>query len=317
MQNVTVFCFLASYAVAFAADGAAVWGREKLWRMVSWAAAFAGVFAHTWFLFERSRSTGTLPVLSGPRDWLLVLAWVAVAFHLLSTGLERRAAVGLFLWPLVLALVGVTYLLDPAAGDAGASAAGEPGVGGWVFLHATLFLLGSAGVTAGVVLSAMYLVQHRRLRTRKPTTAGLRLFSLERLDRWNRWAVAAAVPLLALGVMLGYVLTLTARGAGRAVTLWDPLVIGVTAGLLLAAALLGGVLGRKRPAGRGVAVRSLLACGFLLVTLTGLQVLADGPGTLMESWHGDAGKTRTEPTGTPSAAPVAPDINPRDGAGPR
>ena len=155
----------------------------------------------------------------------------------------------------------------------------------WGVLHAALLLAGLVGVLAGVVTSAMYLVQHRRLRAGRFEPDAVPLFSLERLDRWNRTAAAVAVPLLSLGVLIGVGL-IVASGGGVVRSLLDPVVLGTSAGVLIAAAALGGVVARTTEPGRGVAVRTLLACGFLLVTVVGLQVLSGEAGGVLESWHG-------------------------------
>ncbi|MEM9702963.1 MAG: hypothetical protein AAF907_11030, partial [Planctomycetota bacterium] len=87
-----------------------------------------------------------------------------------------------------------------------------------------------------------------------------------------------------LGVVIGLGLVV-ASGEGVARGLFDPVVIGTTLGVFGAGLAVGTVVKREGQAGRGVAVRTLLAFGFLLVTVVGLQVVAGGNG-LVESWHG-------------------------------
>ncbi|NNJ25999.1 cytochrome c biogenesis protein CcsA [Alienimonas chondri] len=287
MSNVTVFCFLASYAVALSADALRLWGRTVALRWVAWAAAAAGLLAHTWFLaitygggWNEGAGAGAEPW--GGRAWILALAWLGAAYYVIATGVERRSAMGVFLWPLVLGLVACSYAVP--AGPVSLWGGKEGGVvRAWAILHAGLLLVGLLGVLAGVVTSAMYLVHHRRLRAGRFDPDAVPLFSLERLDRWNRVAVAVAVPLLALGVMIGLGLVV-AGGEGAVGGLWDPVVIGTTVGVFAAGLAVGEVVRREGQAGRGVAVRTLLAFGFLLVTVIGLQVLAGGGG-LLESWH--------------------------------
>ena len=283
MANVSVFCFLASYAVALGADAARLWGKPLALRYVAWAASAAGLFAHSWFLADRH--AGDVTAGWGPRGWILALSWLGAAYYVVATGVERRSALGVFLWPVVLGLVACSYAVGTAPvrlwGEAGPARA-------WGALHAALLMGGLLGLLAGAVTGAMYLVQHRRLRAGRFRADAVPLFSLERLDRWNRAAAAVAVPLLTLGVLIGLGLVVAA-GSRIADSLLDPVVLGTTAGTLATAAVLGGVLARRREPGRGVAVRTLLACGFGLVTVVGLQVASgDAPG-LLESWHGGAG----------------------------
>ena len=282
MSNVTVFCFLASYAVALAADAGRLWGRTVALRYVAWAAAAAGLLAHSWFLAVTYGGAGAASRPWGGRAWILALSWLGAAYYVVATGVERRSALGVFLWPLVIGLVACSYAVAPGpvrllAGDRGGA------VRVWALAHAAFLLAGLVGVLAGVTTSAMYLVQHRRLRAGRFDPGAVPLFSLEKLDRWNRAAVAVAVPLLALGVTIGLGLVVAADG-GAVRDLWDPLVLGTTAGVLACGAALGGVAARKSDPGRGVAVRTLLAFGFLLVTVVGLQMIADGG--LLDSWHG-------------------------------
>ena len=292
MSHVTVFCFLASYAVALTADAVRLWGRTVALRWVAWAAAAAGLLAHTWYLairygggWNEVAADGAEPW--GGRAWILALAWLGAAYYVVATGVERRSAMGVFLWPLVLGLVACSYAVPAGPVSLwGEANGGGPGgtVRAWAILHAALLLGGLLGVLAGVVTSAMYLVQHRRLRAGRFDPDAVPLFSLERLDRWNRGAVAVAVPLLVLGVTIGLGLVV-AGGDGAVDGLRDPVVIGTTLGVFAAGLAVGGVVARRGLAGRGVAVRTLLAFGFLLVTVVGLQMLAGGGGWL-ESWHG-------------------------------
>ena len=305
MSHVTVFCFLASYAVALTADALRLWGRTVALRWVAWAAAAAGLLAHSWFLAIRyggGLTEGAAGAAEpwGGRAWILALAWLGAAYYVVATGVERRSALGVFLWPLVLGLVACSYAVPAGAVSLWADESGAERTGGavraWVVLHVALLLGGLLGVLAGVVTSAMYLVHHRRLRAGRFDPDAVPLFSLERLDRWNRIAVAVAVPLLVLGVTIGLGLVVAA-GEGNVAGLWDPVVIGTTVGVFVAGAVLGGVVARRGQAGRGVAVRTLSAFGFLLVTVVGLQVLAGG-GRVLESWHGGGpAEARAEPAG--------------------
>ena len=278
LSKVTVFCFFASYllAVAFEAVRAA---RGRTWlRWPAVAAASAGLVAHTAFLFERSNRTNLPPLLSSTQDWLLVVAWIGAVLYLFLTTYDRRASVGVFLLPLVLLFVAVaTFASDaPSRGMREAGAAAGGAFREWVLLHAALLGLGIAAVVCGLVFSLMYLVQHRRLRTKRVGPAAMKLLSLERLARWNRMAVLLGVPLLGLGFAVGFALGPFSKGQG--VPLWDPVVIGSSLAWVAGIAILGRVLRDERPAGRAVAVRTLAAFGILLSTLLGLQLVTGGEG---------------------------------------
>ncbi|MGC1275951.1 MAG: cytochrome c biogenesis protein CcsA [Planctomycetaceae bacterium] len=287
MSDVTVFCFFASYllALAFEATRAA--------RGVSWLrwpailSAGAGLVAHTLFLWQRGLDTNLPPLLSSTQDWLLVVAWIACVLYLFVVAYDRRSGVGLFALPAVLLFVSVSYFASdtlPQAVNLGQDAA-EGSLRGWLMLHATLLGLGIAGVVAGIIASLMYLVQHRRLRQKQIRPAGMTLLSLERLAQWNRLSILAAVPLLSLGLGVGFLLAWLAQRQGGQVSFWDPLVIASCVTWLVMVLVLGRVISSDQAAGKTVAIRTLLAFGFLLTTLLGLQLVTGGGGHAMKGWQ--------------------------------
>ena len=279
MSNVGVICFLASYLVAFALEVTRLKRRTVTSRTVMMVFAVAGLFAHTWYLFERSRQTSLPPLLSSARDWLLVLAWLAVVLYLVLTLFDRDLAVGLFLLPLVLILILSTYLVsDVPSTELTAHR-------GWAMLHASLLVFGIAGVLSGFVLSMMYLAQHRRLKRRQTLKTGLRLPNLEVLARLNRWTVILSIPLLTLGMATGVGLAIYSRTGPTPLSLRDPVVMVNGILWLVMVCFFVWLVQTKRPAGKQVAWLTLWAFGFLLVTLVGLQVLSGEGVPLLKSWH--------------------------------
>lgn len=273
MANVQVFCFLASYGVAFALELTRLLGRLPIRRVVMLAFGIAGLAAHTWYLLERSAATDRPPLLSSSHDWLLVLAWLAVVFYVFLTTFDRELPVGLFLLPLVLVLVVSTYFVSYDANTM-LDALRE-----WKMLHASLLVIGIAGVMVSVVLSMMYLAQHYRLKHKQSLQTGLSLPNLEKLARLNWWAVMISVPLLTLGMATGVGLGWYSRNGPEAISFRDPVVIGNGLAWLVMAAFFVWLLRTRRPLGKQVAWLTLWAFGFLLITLIGLQVLT-GQGAL-------------------------------------
>lgn len=278
MTNVHVICFLASYTVAFVLEWTRLLGKRSIHWGLTLLFGGAGFAAHTLYLLERSRQTDLPPLLSSPHDWLLVLAWLAIVFYLFLTAVDRNLPIGLFLLPLVLLLTGASYLVSDA-GSAEITAQR-----GWKMLHASLLVFGIAGVLTGVVLSMMYLVQHWRLKHKQSPHAGLVLPNLEKLARLNWWAVVVSVPLLTLGLATGVGLGWYARQAAEPVSFWDPVVLGSGVAWLVMVVFFAWLLQARHPVGKQIAWLTLWSCGFLLITLIGLQVLT-GRGPL-ESWHG-------------------------------
>ena len=275
MVDVTIFCFFASYTVAFALDVLRLKRPKRSTWMVSVGIAVAGFVAHTLFLLnaaDKGREELLPPLLSSSQDWTLVLAWLVVGFHLFLTCCDRALSLGVFLFPLVLGLIGSSYFLADEPSQL--LNAAESARRGWTMLHVSSLAVGSAGVLAGIVLSLMYLLQHRRLRQKGSSATGLKLPSLERLSRMNWWSVMVSVPLLTVGMGTGLVLLLSGSTEGRELSLGDPVVIINGISWLGLIGLFGWMLLTPRATGKQVAWRTLLACGFLLVTVVGLNVLA-------------------------------------------
>ncbi|MFP6768246.1 MAG: cytochrome c biogenesis protein CcsA [Planctomycetaceae bacterium] len=276
MANVTVFCFLASYSVAFVLELLRL-QKQSLTRFVAgYASAAAGFLAHTFFLWNQGRAAELPPLLSSSRDWTLVLAWLVVGFYLFVITFDRKVSIGVFLLPLVLALVVASHFVASTPNDELLTARH-----GWTMLHAASLAIGMAGVLAGIVLSVMYLLQHRRLRQKHSGADGLRLPSLERLSRLNWWSVMVSVPLLTLGMGSGLVLKML--GSAESLSLTDPVIVVNGISWLSLTGVFGWMLLTPRASGKQVAWRTLLACGFLLLTVVGLLVL---PQIGLESGHG-------------------------------
>jgi hypothetical protein len=102
---------------------------------------------------------------------------------------------------------------------------------------------------------------------------GVHLPSLPRLARWNRLAVVVSVPTLTLGMLAGVLL-----GQNQVLldVVSDPIVIGSGIGWLVMVGFFLWLLSTDRPAEKQVAMLTVWACGFLLLTIVGLQVVSGG-----------------------------------------
>ncbi len=277
--KVTVFCFLASYVVAFGVDLARLVKRWPVARWVGLAFGSAGFLAQTVYLLIRGRQENLPPLLSSAHDWLLVLAWIVVLMYLFLTTVDRQLAIGLFLLPVVLLFVTASYFVSKQPNSLIA------GSRGLAMLHASLLVVGIAGVVVGVMLSLMYVVQHRRLKQHHASQPGIVLPSLARLARWNWWAVVVSVPLLTLGLGSGVALGLKSQATGAARLFSDPIVLGHGVVWVAMMSLFVWLLTTRRSTSKQVAALTLWAGGFLLVILIGLQVLSGGG---LSSFHSGA-----------------------------
>jgi ABC-type uncharacterized transport system permease subunit len=130
---------------------------------------------------------------------------------------------------------------------------------------AGLSMLGIAGV-AGL----FFLLEHRRLKSKRPVSLRVRLPSLEALDRVNAVTLAVGVPLLSLGVLTGLFWVHDTEGAlwlGTSHQTWTLLAWAIYAGL--AVARFAGDQGARQAAASAVA-----GFVFLLFAVVGVGLLA-------------------------------------------
>ena len=269
-SNITLSCFLASYVLALLLELSQFLHGSRVVRWGAIALSVAGLVAHTAYLIVRSNDTQLPPLLSSTHDWLLVLSWLAIVMQLSVQMWDRDLAVGLFVLPAAIILVTAAQYssraVDPASGvDYW-----------WRMFHASTLVMGMAGVLVCAIISGMYLVQHRRLKSKRIEPKELHLFSLERLSRWNWWAIVLSVPLLTLGMATGLFLVIRSRATEDPVSLFATGFIISGLMWLGMVVLFGWIVTARHPSGKIVAWRTMWACGFLLITLIVLQMFTPG-----------------------------------------
>src|SRR5579884_3456416 len=104
VERITVFCFAASYGVAFLAELLQLLRPRPVLRLIGTAFGSAGLLAHTLFLAVQR------PELGSRHGSLLFLAWIIAVFYLYGTLHHRKIAWGLFVLPLILGLIGLAEL---------------------------------------------------------------------------------------------------------------------------------------------------------------------------------------------------------------
>ena len=279
MSNVSVFCFLASYVVAFAFELTRLLRRSSIISVLIVVSGLAGFAAHTIYLFVESGQKDLPPLLSSTQDWVLVLAWIAILFYLFAFAIDRDLALGVFLLPLVLLLIISAYFVSAKTNFLVSTQNPEQAaIKGWAMLHAALLVFGIACVLVGFVISLMYLYQHRRLKHKQSLRAGFSLPSLAKLAKLNWWAVMAAVFLLTLGMATGIKLGIQSSDSPQNVTWTDPVVVASGLAWLAMVVFVVWLVKSRHPAGRKVAILTIWAFGFLLVTLVGTLMFADSIG---------------------------------------
>lgn len=273
MEKVTVFCFLASYTVATGMELVRLRSRNSVNRFLTLGAGAAGFLAHTTYLMVRAGKLDLPPLLASAHDWLLVLAWTAVLMYLFLSTLDRDLPLGVFVLPVVLALVTASRFVSMQTSELLGASGTQAATNGWVMLHTAFLAFGGIGAIGSLVLALMYLVQHRRLKHKTASQPGLKLPSLARLAKLNWWFVVVSVPLLTLGIAAGVLLGFRSQMAVDHFEFTDPYIIGSGVAWLVMVSFFAWLLSTKRPVERQVAMLTVWACSFLLLTIVGLVVL--------------------------------------------
>jgi len=263
--SITTLCFAGCYGVTLALELSRLLFRSGVRGAVMVGFGALGLVTHTWYLGLRAVETSTAP-LSSAQDWYLVAAWVLAAMYLALTYYYPKSAVGLFMMPLVLALIGAAELAD----DLPLSRSGASQF--WGTIHGVTLLLGTISVLIGFVAGVMYLLQARRLKLKHPRGMHFQLPPLERLGQVNGSAITLSAVMLGAGFLSGTILNVVSRHLPWS----DPVVWSTT--LMFAwqsAAALFNVFYRAAREGRKVAYLTTASFVFLVIAL-GAYIVGHG-----------------------------------------
>lgn len=268
MERLTILCFGGTYGLALLAELARFLVRGAARWYVTVGLTALGWVVQTVYLANLARVDQRLPITT-VFESLVALSWIfaAIALYLMARA-AKPVAVGVFVLPVVLALIVFAALLPPSKRvEWGGSTVF------WGSVHGVFLLLGAVGTCVAFVAGLMYLVQSNRLKHKRPPRFGVTLPSLEQSERVNRGAITAAFPLLTFGLLIGVALSLARAGAGGTTIRWtDPKVLSGLAMWLAFAVLLHA---RYRPSwrGRSVVWLTFLAFAFLVFAWVGVEVL--------------------------------------------
>ena len=221
--------------------------------------AIAGLFAHTMFLWTHARAGAVNgSPLSNWRDWCLIMAWF-MAFAYLTIAIRRpRSPAGLFMLPVVLALIGLAMFYG------GEPFPEEQTLFRLSLLHGVSLMLGAVMVMLGFVAGVLYLAQSYRLKHKPRLRQGFLLPSLEWLQRVNRQSLFFSSVFIAVGFAAGILLNLV-KGSFP----WTDLVVLTSSVLLLwlALALLSEYFYKPARQGRKIAYMTVASFLFLVFAL--------------------------------------------------
>jgi ABC-type uncharacterized transport system permease subunit len=256
LQNVTRFCFGASFAVALILELVQLVRQRSILRIIGLGFGAAGLIAHTVFLVYQH------PAIAAPYGSLLLLAWVVAVFYLYGALHHRHLAWGVFVLPIALILIGLTEAFPKT--ESNEVRPWFTGEHFWGAVHGVLVVLALVGVCVGCAASVMYLVQARRLKSKVAPGRGFRLLSLERLAQMNRRAITWAFPLLTVGLLVEIIRL--AQRQGPAFGWTSPRVLS-TIGLWVVFLVLLYLRYFAHSSNRRLAFLTIAAFGMMLVTL--------------------------------------------------
>jgi ABC-type transport system involved in cytochrome c biogenesis permease subunit len=280
LSGISLLCFGASYGVAWGLELLKLFLRSGVRRLLMLLFVWAGFVAHTLYLGYRAVELSATP-LSSSFDWCLVAAWLLVAAYLYLSYYYPRAALGLYMLPLAIALVVAAAFADRTP------FAAHEATRFWGAVHGIALLAGTLAVMVGFVAGLMYLVQSYRLKHKRQPAPGVRLPSLEWLEKVNSRVIILSALLIGIGFLAGILLNLVGRGDGNAVPWSDPVIwsSALMLGWLVTAAVFN-VVYRPSRRGRKVAYLTVVSFGFLVLSLSMFL--------LVDSQHGAASPAKEQ-----------------------
>jgi len=199
MLNHTAYLALAFYAASFCCYARVLYAAHLWLGRLATLLLAGGIVVHYYALLERSYGMHTVPYddLFGSMSlfaWLLGITYLGLEiFH-------GQRSVGAFVTLLLVAWIASLGLLAPRE-----MPPPPPARGPLFTFHITLNTWAYAAFALSFILSIVYLVQDRLLRSRRTGTAFWRFPALDVLERMSRSSVYVGLGALAFGVISGLI----------------------------------------------------------------------------------------------------------------
>jgi ABC-type uncharacterized transport system permease subunit len=267
-----IFCAVAGYIIALALELLGL-RRRIPWRPVALRAlTLYALLAHTIHLIKNTTGPAALPISTA--EWLLWAAWLIAVVYFAALFYLPRSPTGIVLLPIALGLMLSAHW---ASTEPLASA---QSLHIWGMTHGLMLMAGTATVCIGFLAGLMYIAQSYALKHARSSANGLRLPSLEWLERVNSRTLALSALLIALGFLSGIGMSIAKHRGEAAYALWtDPVVLSLAAMMLwLIAAEIFRLVYPAARQGRKVAYLTLASFVFLIIALASF--------TLLDNVHG-------------------------------
>jgi ABC-type uncharacterized transport system permease subunit len=281
LSGISVTCFVGSYLVALALELTRPMLRLPARTVFILAFALAGIVAQAVYLVMLAQPNEVRPdagLLADWYSWSLLLSWAMAWVYVVLTLRRPDTTLGYFLLPPVLGLIVLAIAVSGWEPFDRQRAAGL-----WRTIHGMSMLLGAAAVLMGFMAGIMYLVQSTRLKKKRRGWSGLRLPTLEWLQKLNRGTLIFSTSTVGIGTLAGVIMNLNASGSvawsSRGVVLPFILLLWLIAATLLE------FFYKPARQGRKVAYLTLASFGFLVLAMFGV----------FASKHGGAETTPTVP----------------------
>jgi ABC-type uncharacterized transport system permease subunit len=188
---------LICYGVGLVYSLALIARRREALARITMPALWLGATLHFVSLVESAVEFRRLAPSSASETESL-LGFLVISFFLAVWVKYKALSPGVFIFPLV-------FLLTFVAGFGPPSSEFEtPVLGrGWIFLHVALVFLGYAALALSGVASALYLVQERSLKSKRPGTLAGRMPPLEVIDEIGYRSLLFGFPFMTLGLIAG------------------------------------------------------------------------------------------------------------------
>lgn len=264
-QNALVIASAALFAAAAGISLARIRWESNLPRLLSKALAYIGIVVGFAVLLWHSGNRGNWMPLGDNFDTLVSLGLLLAMFVLYTQAHRPLRGLDWFLLPVVILLLLAAVLFGQTQPHQYVNST-------WSWTHRISAYGGAVAFAVAGAAGSMYLMVHRRLRTRgRPPGPPVGLGSLERLEHLTLGAVALGFGLLTIGAVTGLAHILSTEGGTRLGDQWylNPKVLLALIVWVIYAIVLHSPI---NPSFRGRRVAMLSVVGFLLMIGTVIAV---------------------------------------------